>query len=259
LLYAERPGLVCRLFLAWRQWLLGYPDRALAMIDAAVALGNGLSHAPSLAYALNFAAVLRYWRREFEAARRQAEAALAVAREHSIAQWLAFGTMGRGAALAHLGQHEEAMAELHAGFAAWHRTGARLCDSMWLGFTAEAHAAAGQFDAAFAALDRAAERATANAESFYRAELHRLRGAFHLQMGESAKAEHWLNEAIRLARGQVASSFELRASTSLARQWRDQDKRAEARELLAPIYSWFTEGFDTPDLREAKALLDALR
>ena len=109
-----------------------------------------------------------------------------------------------------------------------------------------------------AALDRAAETAAATGECHYQAELHRLRGAVLAKTGDAAEAASWFQRAIDTARSQQAKSLELRAATSLARLWRDQGKRAEAHDLLAPVYGWFTEGFDTADLKDAKALLDEL-
>ncbi|HYI81984.1 MAG TPA: AAA family ATPase, partial [Acetobacteraceae bacterium] len=260
LFYTEQPGVVGRIYLAWNRWLTGHPDRALATIEPALTLSHSLSHLHSLAFSLISAAVVHIWRREFEAARRRAEAAIAVAREHGLAHFAAMAALCRGVALARLGQPEEGIADLHAGLAEHHETSARLVDSMWLGFIAEAHALAGRIDAAFAALDRAGERAAASAESFYRAELHRLRGALHLRRGEVGEGQRWLNEAMHLARSQGARSLELRAATDLARLWRDRGgRRAAARDLLAPVYGWFTEGFDTPDLKDAGALLDDLR
>ena len=257
-LYADSPGVIGRLHLSCIQWLLGFPEHAVATLEAGLALGEALATPSFHALALTFSAVVRQWRQEFEAARRQAEAAIGVAREHGLYARLAIGTICRGVALAHLGQHEEGIAEIHAGFACWHGTGARLYDPMWHGFTAEAHAATGQFDAAFAALDRATATAAATAQLFYQAELHRLRGAYYAARGERIEAEVWLKDAIKLARSQASKSLELRAATSLARLWRAQGKCTEAHDLLTPVYSWFTEGFDTRDLKEAKALLDEL-
>jgi predicted ATPase len=134
-----------------------------------------------------------------------------------------------------------------------------LFDTQWLGFIAEAHVAAGQLQDALAALDRAGETAAATGERHYQAELYRLRGVVLAQTGKDAEAAACLQQAIETAQGQEAKSLELRAATSLARLWRDQGKRAQARDLLAPIYGWFTEGFDTADLKDAKALLDELR
>jgi predicted ATPase len=130
---------------------------------------------------------------------------------------------------------------------------------LFVGFTAEAHAAAGQIDAALDTLDRASELKAEASESFYEAELHRLRGTLLMEKGDPAGAGAWLRRAIELAHTQGAKSLELRAAASFARLWRDQSKRTEACDLLAPVYGWFTEGFDTPDLMEAKALLNELR
>jgi predicted ATPase len=117
---------------------------------------------------------------------------------------------------------------------------------------------AGQFEDALTALGRAAETVAATGECYYQAELHRLRGVVLLAVGEDAEAAAWLHRAIDKARHQQAKSWELRAAMSLARLWREQGKRAQAHDLLAPVYGWFTEGFDTADLKDAKALLDAL-
>ena len=155
-------------------------------------------------------------------------------------------------------QQAEGIAQLRAGLAAWNGSGCRLFDTHWLGFIAEAHLLAGQFDDARAALDRAAETAAATGECHYQAELYRLRGAVLAKIGELADAVAWLDRAIRTARGQQAKSLELRAASSLARLWAEQGERQKAYDLLAPVYGWFTEGLDTADLRDAKALLAAL-
>ena len=131
--------------------------------------------------------------------------------------------------------------------------------TQWLGFIAEAHVAAGQLQDALAALDRAGETAAATGERHYQAELYRLRGVVLAKTGKNAEAAAWLQQAIDTAQGQEAKSLELRAATSLARLWRDQGERARARDLLTPVYGRFTEGFDTADLKDAKALLDELR
>jgi len=142
--------------------------------------------------------------------------------------------------------------------AGWHSRGARLHHTHFLGFLAEAHLRGGQFDDALEALDRAAETAAATGECYYQAELYRLRGTVLAKTGESAEAASCFRQAIDTARSQQAKSLELRAVTSLARLWADQGKCTQARDLIAPVYGWFTEGFDTADLKDAKALLDAL-
>jgi predicted ATPase len=175
-----------------------------------------------------------------------------------MAEWLAQATMCRGLAMVGHGQQREGVAQLRTGLAAWNGLGNRLLDPQWLGYAAEAHLRANQLDDALSALDRAAEAGPTGARH-YQAELHRLRGEVLTRTGEQAEAASWFQRAIDTAAGQQAKSLELRAATSLARLWRDQGKRAQARDLLTPIYGWFTEGFDTADLKDAKALLDELR
>jgi class 3 adenylate cyclase/predicted ATPase len=259
LLYTERPSVVCRLYSAWVLWFLGFPDRALERVDSGLALGQRLAHANSLAFAQNFAAVLHSFRREFDAALSRAEATIDLAGKHPLPQWLAEAIICRGFALVGLGQQIEGIAQLRSGLAAWNGTGCRLFDTQWLGFIAEAHVAAGQLQDALAALDRAGETAAATGERHYQAELYRLRGVVLAKTGKNAEAAAWLQQAIDTAQGQEAKSLELRAATSLARLCRDQGKHAQARDLLTPIHGWFIEGFDTADLKDAKALLDELR
>jgi class 3 adenylate cyclase/predicted ATPase len=258
-LYTERAGVACRLYSAWSLWFLGFPDRALERVEAGLALSQRLAHVHSVAFALTWAAFLHNFRREFAAAQRRAEAGIALASEHLLPQRLAQATMCRGFALVGLGQQAEGIAQLRTGLAAWNGVGAHLLDTQWLGFTAEAHVLSGQFDDAVTALDRAAEIGAATGDCHYQAELYRLRGVVLAESGEHAEAVSWFHRAIDTARSQQAKSLELRAATSLARLWAAQGKRAEARDLLAPIYGWFTEGFDTADLKDARALLGELR
>ena len=257
LLYTERAGVACRLFSAWALWFLGFPDRAVQTMEAALALSQRLAHVHSLAFAQNFASLLHNWRREFAAARLHAEAVIAAASRHHSPQDLGFGIICRDFALVGLGR-AEGIAQLRASLAAWNATGARLHCTVWLGFLAEAHLIAGQFDDSLSALDRATETAAITGEAHNQAEVCRLRGTVLAQTGDAAEAASWLQRAIDTARSQQAKSLELRAATSLAGLWRDQGKRAQAHDLLAPIYDWFTEGFDTADLKDAKALLDEL-
>jgi predicted ATPase len=258
LLYTERAGVVCRLYSGWALWFQGFPDLALQRVNAGLTLGRHLEHANSLAFALNFAAFVHIYRGEFEAARERSDATIDLAGEHPLPQWLAEAKICRGFALVGLGQQAEGSAQLRAGLAAWNATGCRLFDTQWLGFIAQAHLWAGQFEDALTALDRAAETAVATGERLCRAELERLRGVLLAELGEPAQAASWLQRAIDTACRQHAKSLELRAATSLARLWADQGKQAGARNVLAPIYGWFTEGFDTADLKDARALLDEL-
>jgi predicted ATPase len=228
-------------------------------VEAGLALGQRLGHANSLAFAQNFAALLHGFRREFAAARTRAEATIDLAREHPLPQWLAEAIICRGFALVGLAQPVEGIAQLRTGLAAWNGAGCRLFDTQWLSYLAEAHLRAGQLDDALTALDRAAEAIAATGECHYQAELYRLRGTVFADIGEQAEAASWFRQALDTARSQQAKSLELRAATSLAHLWRDQGKRAQAHDMLAPVYRWFTEGLDTADLKEAKALLDELR
>jgi class 3 adenylate cyclase/predicted ATPase len=256
-LYTERASVAGRLYSAWALWFLGFPDRAVGTMEAGFALGQRLAHANSLAFALTRVALLHNLRREFDAARRRAEAAIDIARQHHMAEWLAQATMCRGFALVGLGQQMEGIAQLRTGLAAWNGVGNRLLNPQWLGYIAEAHFRANQLDDALSTLDRAAE-ASATGACHYQAELHRLRGEILTKTGEDSEAVSWFQRAIDIARNQQAKSLELRAATGLARLWAEQGERDKARDLLAPVYGWFTEGFDTPDLTEAKALLDEL-
>jgi predicted ATPase len=259
LLYAERGGLVCRLYSAWSLWFLGFPDQALERIEAGLALGQRLAHVHSLTFALNWAAVLHNLRREFAVARRRAEAAIEISGKHRMSEWVGHASASRGFALVGLGDQTEGITQLQTSLAALSVTGARVIDTQWLGFLAEAHLQAGQFQNALAALDRAAETSAATGECHYQAELYRLRGIVLMETGDTTGAASWLDRAIDTARSQQAKSLELRAATSLARLWGKQGKRAQAHDLLAPVYGWFTEGFDTADVRDAKALLHELR
>jgi predicted ATPase len=220
-------------------------------------LGQRLAHANSIAFALTRVALLRNLRREFAAAAERAEAAIDIARQHHMAEWLAQATMCRGFALAGLGRQREGIAQLRAGLAAWQTVGNRLLNPQWLGYIAEAHLRASQLDDALSTLDRAAEMSASGA-CHYQAELHRLRGEVLRKTAENAEAVAWFRQAIETARSQQAKSLELRAATSLARLWAEQGERRQARELLMPVYGWFTEGFDTADLEDAKALLEEL-
>jgi class 3 adenylate cyclase/predicted ATPase len=258
LLYTERAAVVSRLYSAWALWFLGFPDRALNMMEAGLALSQRLSHAYSLAFAQNYTALLHGFRREFAAAHRRAEATVDLGREHRLPQWLAQTNMCQGFALAGLGQSAEGIAQLRAGLAAWKATGSRVLGTQWLGYLADADLRAGEFDDALAALDQAAEIGAATGECHYQAELYRLRGGVLAKTGDDAGAVSCFHQALDTARGQQAKSLELRTATSLARLCAEQGRRREAHDLLAPVYDWFTEGFDTADLKDAKALLDQL-
>jgi predicted ATPase len=163
----------------------------------------------------------------------------------------------RGWALVEQGQEDEGLAQLRQGLITYRATGAELERPHWLGLMAEACAKTGRMEEALRAVSEALTAIEHNGIRYYEPELNRLEGELRLHL-DAQQAEVCFRRAIEIARAQHAKSLELRAATSLARLWRDQGKRAEGRDLLAPIYDWFTEGFDTLDLKEAKALLDEL-
>ena len=255
-LYGQDPGMGCRVFAAHVLWMLGYPDQALQRSQEALILAQELSHPFSLAFALNFTARLHGFRREWPAAQERAEAVIAMVREQGFAHWLASGRMQWGWTLASQGQGEAGIMQIRQGLAAHRATGAKLGEPYVLVWLAEAYGAGGQPEEGLRVLAEAVTVAHNVGARWYEAERHRLKG--HLLLALSAdhqvEAEACFQQALDVARRQQAKSWELRAAMSLGRLWQQQGKRAEASQLLAEIYSWFTEGFDTADLQEAKAL-----
>jgi predicted ATPase len=190
----------------------------------------------------------------------QAEAAVALATAQGFAQWVAVGTTLRGWALAMQGQGEEGLAQVREGIAALQATGAAINVPYYCTMLADVAAHLGHPEDGLQALAEAHTLVEQHEERWWEAEIHRLRGILLLRqtMPQQAEAEAWLQQALDVARRQEAKSLELRAAMSLSRLWQGQGKCTEARELLAPIYGWFTEGFDTTDLQEAKTLLAEL-
>jgi class 3 adenylate cyclase/predicted ATPase len=248
-------------------WLLGYPGQACAKSRAACVLAQELSHAYSLGFAWQFAITLHLYRRESQRVREYAETAIAFADEHGFVRWLAGGMIGRGWALAEQGLIEDGLTQLCQGVAIWRSMGGELGLPHFLAQLAEMYGKSGQATAGLQVITEALTLVQKNAEHFYAAELYRLKGELLLlaQAGDEhgarghriTEAEACFQQALDVARNQHAKSLELRASLSLSRLWRTQGRQEEARYLLAGIYSWFTEGFDTPDLQEAQALLEA--
>jgi predicted ATPase len=250
----------CHLFLGRVLWHLGYPDQALRSTKQAVAIAQAVSHPLSLAVTLSWSAALHQLRGEVERTCEVADAALAFANEQIIPFFGAQAMVLRGWALVEQGQQATGLAELRRGLLAYRATGAELERSHWLGLMAEACGKTGQIEEGLRAISEALSEIDGNRVRYYEAELHRVRGELllHLDSTDERRAEDSFRRAIETARAQDAKSFELRTAVSLARLWRDQGRRAEAHDLLAPIYGWFTEGFDVPDLKDAKALLDEL-
>jgi predicted ATPase len=200
------------------------------------------------------------FRRDVPAVHEQAEAAVALSTEQGFPFWAALGTSLRGWALALQGQGEEGMAQMRQGSAAWRATGAAVFIPYFCTVLADVSAHLGHPADGLQALAEAHTLVEQHEERWWAAEIARLRGVLLLRqtMPQPEEAETCFHQALDVARRQEAKSLELRAAMSLARLWQQQGKGAEARALLAPVYSWFTEGFDTADLQEAKALLEAL-
>jgi len=255
--YGQHSGIACLSSAAYGLWFLGYPDQALVTSREAVSWARELAHPFSLAFALYYATQVRRVRREAC----DTEALMALTSEQGFVYWSALGIFNQGWMLVAQGAVATGIARIHEGLAAYRATGALLYGSEQLGILAEAHGKAGEPEEALRVLADALAFVRQTGEAYPSAELHRLRGELLLQQDRANQpaAEAAYCDAIEMSQAQRARSWELRAATSLARLWRDQGKRAEARDLLAPVYNWFTEGFDTPDLKGAQALLDELR
>ena len=257
--YGNDSGVGCRVCTAEALWVLGYPDQALRRSDEALTWAQELAHPFNLAFALNYAARLHQFRREPHRAHERAEAGIALSREHGFMQFLAVASMLRGWALAEQGQVAEGLAQLRQGMADLGATGAqsRPYALMWL---AGAYGHMGQPEEGLRVLAEAEAVAQAGGERFMEAELSRLKGELVLAQSaeHQAAAETCFQQALAVARHQQAKSLELRAAMSLSRLWQQQGKRAEATSCWRRSYGWFTEGFDTADLQEAKALLAEL-
>jgi predicted ATPase len=258
-LYGQDQGVVCRSWAALTLWSLGYPDQALRCSREALTLAQGLAHPFSLAYAMCFAGKLCQLCRDVQAAQERATAAMALCTEQGFALYLARSTILQGWTMAEQGQGAAGLAQMRQGLGAYQITGAEVFRPYYLGFLAEAYGKVGQAGEGLTLLDEAVAAVHQTGERFCEAELYRLKGELLLvrSTGNHGEAQACFQQALTVARRQQARLWELRAAMSLSRLWQSQGKRAAAREMLAPIYGWFTEGFDTADLQDAKALLEA--
>jgi predicted ATPase/class 3 adenylate cyclase len=254
-------GVACRIVSPMTLWLLGYPEQALARVHEALTVAHALAHPFSLAFARCLAAMVSQFRRDVPAVHEQAEAAVAHSIEQGFPFWMAIGTILRGWALAQQGQGEAGIVQVRQGIAAWQATGAALTVPYFCTVLADLADRLGYPDDGLHVLAEAHTLVEQHEERWWEAEICRLRGVVLLRQRGTplAQAEAWVQRALAVARRQEAKALELRAAMSLARLWQQQGRQAEARELLVPIYGWFTEGFDTADLQEAQALLEALR
>src|SRR4030095_16770836 len=258
---ATDPGVDCLCRSAWVLCLLGCPDRALTRSREALALAERLSHAHSLAFASFYAGVLHQFRRETQAVLEQAAVTIALAQEGGFGQWLAGGIVARDWARAEHKPTEDNIAQLCRSLAAWHATGVELGNSRLFAILAGVYTKVGQAEAGLSVVTEALALVHKNEEHYYDAELYRLRGELLLLQAipDEWEAENSFQLALDIAHHQRAKLLELRAAIHLSRLWQQQGKREQARQVLTEIYGWFTEGFQTPDIQEARALLDALR
>jgi len=247
----------------WTLWNLGYPDQAVVRVEEALTLARKLSHATSLVLALLFSGLIHAMRGEGEAALKTADALVLLATEEGARLGMAWGICIRGRALIQQAQAEEGVRQLREGLASARATGAEVMQTYWLAAIAEGCARAGGTEDGLAAVTEALAAVERTGERLNEAELYRLNGELMLRLGSSdskveEEAEKCFRPAIEIARKQRAKSFELRATASLARLRARQGRRDEGRTMLADIYGWFTEGFDTADLKDAKGLLEEL-
>jgi predicted ATPase/class 3 adenylate cyclase len=263
-LYGNNPGVSCLCFDALTLWHLGYPEQALARSQAAVALAEQTLHPFSVVFALDRAAAFHQFRRDVAGVQQWAGASIRLASEQGFPMWVAAGTILQGWSLAEQGDIENGLTQIHEGLNGYRVTGAEMFRPHFLAVLAETYGKGGQPEEGLQVVAEALDLAYEIGEHFYEAELYRLKGellvndAWGASLPHCAKALACFQHAIEIAQKQSEKSLELRASISLARLWQIQGKRQEAYDLLTLIYDWFTEGFDTADLIDAKTLLDEL-
>jgi predicted ATPase len=259
-LYGEDAGVLWHMFAAWTLWYLGYPDQGLTRSHEAVTVAQQRAHPFSLGFVLSMAAMFHQFRREMRAAQERAEAAISLTKEQGFPYFMALSSLMRGWALAHQERVQEGIEQYTQGLRTYRATGAELLRPYLLALLADVHGILGKPETGLAVLGEALTHADKTGERWYESEIYRLKGALLLQQhaDNQPEAERCFQHAVVIAQNQQAKSLELRATTSLARLWQQQGKHQEAYDFLAPVYNWFTEGFDTADLKDAKALLDEL-
>ena len=260
--YGIDPGVVAYSMLARTSWILGYPDKASPYTQEALSIATRLAHAHSSAFATSYASLLYGFRGDWLDCQKWAEETVALASEHSLPLWLGLGIFEQGMAVAERTQGREELENIAEGISIYRSTGAEVAlteqltaQAIWCGKTKSVTEGK-------RILREALTIAQQNSEGYWEAELYRCQGELFLLSEEGASSVHRVEkcfrQALEIARQQEAKSLELRAAMSMSRLWQEQGKVTAAYELLAPIYEWFTEGFETADLKEAKALLEAL-
>ena len=259
--FGEAPRVNNLVFRSYALWVLGYPQTARADIDRALKDARESDHAVSLLWALSGSISIEIFCGNYTMANARVDELLALADEKDSAPWRAGGMLRRGWLLGLTGKASDAVQMISFSRTTARSRGSIVYDPKWLLSLASAYADLGRFDDAWRCIDEAMTATIeTTGERRWEAEANRIAGEITLKFPEhdTAKAEGYFERALAIARTQQAKSWELRAAMSMARLWRDQGKWDEARDLLAPVYGWFTEGFDTRDLKEAKALLDEL-
>jgi len=240
-------------------WLLGYAEAALADADHALKEAREIDQAATLMFALARTSYTHMFCGNYAAVNALLDELVVLADRKGVLSRKAEGMILQGCISAVTGKASDAVQMITSGITAWRSTGATVCQPTYLSYLTRAYAKLGQFDDAWRSISEAMAVVEITKELWCEADIHRIAGEIALlREPDVAKAEACFERALTVAREQQAKSWELRAAMSMARLWRDQGKRNEARNLLAPVYDWFTEGFDTRDLKEAKALLDGL-
>jgi class 3 adenylate cyclase/predicted ATPase len=245
---------------SWALWMLGYPEAALADTSTALRDAREIGQAATLMYALVHASLVHVQCGNYATANAEADELVALANEKGALFWKALGVSVQGCILTLTGKSADAVQLITSGITALRSTGSTLWMPLHLSYLARAYAELGQFDNSLRCTVEGITAAETAKERWHEADIHRIAGEIALLLPESnaAGAKAYFERALAVARAQQAKSWELRAAMSMARLWRDQGRRGEARDLLAPLFGWFTEGFDTRDLKEAKLLLDEL-
>jgi len=255
--FGQDVGVSIFVYRALAQWMLGYPDTALADANHALEDAHAGGQAGTLMYAQFHTSLTNVLCANYAAATAQSDEVVRLADEKNAAIWKALATMQKGCVLALSGKASEGIQMITSGMTTYKSTGSRVYLPIFLAHLARAYAEVGQFDDAWHRIGEALSAVETTNERWYEAEINRIGGEIALRLPQlgSSRAEAFFERALTVARAQQAKSWELRAAMSAARFWRDQGMREKANALLAPIYGWFTEGFSTHDLKQAKALL----
>jgi predicted ATPase len=258
--FGQDVGATALAYRVWALWLRGYPQSALTLTVQLVKHARDLGHAVSLIHALFHVGTVETWTGRVAAAESHTAELITLAEAKGAEFWRALGTLLKGSILSASGRETDAIELINAGLDAYRSTGSRVLIPFSLNALAHAYASTGQLEQACVIISQALDTVERTNERLFEAEIHRTAGeiALNLPTPGVAKAQAYFERSLEIAREQQSKFWELRTAMSMARLWRNQGKRQRAQDLLAPIYGWFTEGFDTLDLKEAKALLDDL-